>query len=157
MITSKQIIQLSEKYYNSFNISGKDVVLDLNPTLDDYKKLKFNDLRFIADSKTKNVVVWNGLLAIHLDVAKKYGVSFNSLYSGQYLCGLAYFPGKSLPMIHCDANASSIIYGDKNKLKERVSYLTNLFSHDWSWVDKFIIGTGTYMKETAIIFHEKLK
>ena len=70
MITSKQILNLSESYVGTKNIRNNDIVVYVNPTLSDYAKLNRTNpaIRFIIDSKNKKVYAWNGYLATHGDI-----------------------------------------------------------------------------------------
>ena len=67
MITSKHIIEISERYVDTKNFSGTEVVFYVNPTLSDYAKLYKTGpyIRFIVNNKTKEVYVWDGYLVTH--------------------------------------------------------------------------------------------
>jgi hypothetical protein len=82
LITSKQIINLSEEWFKSIKgAENKQVPVYVNPDSSDLKELnqsvkssKFHNLiRFIANAKQQKVYVIDGYLAIHGDFAQVAG------------------------------------------------------------------------------------
>ena len=67
MITSKLILSISEKYFDSKNVSGHNLEIYENPTPDEIvlaskitkKELGTGEIRFFADNTTKKVFAFD--------------------------------------------------------------------------------------------------
>lgn len=147
MITSKQIINISEQYLDTKKVRGFDVLVYKNPTYDDYKQLKAHTLRFTADTKKKNVFVWKSELAIHSDIfpvlVQNSEVTWDSL--DYCLEGFAEVSGGTAKMTGWDFVARP------EKLdKEQIKYLDNIFQFNWSWLDRYLSGASSYIAKKRI-------
>ena len=151
MITSKQIISLSEEWL----LRSHGIDIYVNPTSSDYlefSKKKIGELRFIADNRTKKIYVTDAARLVHAGIASSVSglmgsfFNFNSFeqYPDWALAGVA--------MIH---NGQGIMTGadSLNYLKRNSYYDTEALEHlmvllliDWSWCNKYIKVTDWLSK-----------
>ena len=151
MITSKQIIKLSEDYFMTKNINGHELLIVKNPTIKEMleasvftkKVIGYNEIRFVADSKKQVVYVWDSALSTHGPVRKSY-LSYPEDYrSTPYLVnGVAKVISSSAIMDRMD-NYIDTYYsatGDrlKSERKRSYDYLRNMLEQQWSWLNKYI-------------------
>lgn len=151
MITSKQIIKLTEKWLQSVPSPFKDSNVDIysNPSISDLIELKRQTtyyVRFIADRKNKTLYVWNGDSILHSQVAVHLGLSsrINGIPDG-ILLGTASIEGGKLVARYSDELYSMIkdllaVKLEVHKssyLKKRYDYLKNL-DKDFKWVSRYL-------------------
>jgi len=155
VITSKQIISLTERYENTFNINGRELVIFVNPTKDDLKVSKAKKLRFIADCDKKEVYVWNSYFAIHNSVLGRLG--YHTHFEKNLFCG------------GCDIANNTTYITDSDYLEDVVKNLDKIsydsialeslkykFSKNWEWLDKYVVGSSYYITKIKEKFLKKL-
>lgn len=148
MITSKQIISLSEEWLMSISSPFKpntSVDIYVNPTSSDLlelKKLTINYVRFIADSNTKKVYVWDGDSLLHAQAAKRLNLSrqidFYQSIPDNTLIGTATIRNGKLYAKYSDYFYQ--IIQDLNRYKSEVtsgSYLEKKLNYFLTIKDKF--------------------
>ena len=138
MITSDQIISLSEKYTTSGKIYGHYLEIFENPDRSDLLKLaelvkentnrRLETIRFVAVDKTKTVYICDGYSNIHQDMRDLLKLPAPG-YTGS-IDGIAK------------------VYGGKAVMSE----LSNISSEEavrskWTWVDKYISGCSAKIRE----------
>lgn len=141
MITSKQIINISEKWLKSLNRDYNNASFDIyiNPGSSDYSEIYKNSkrsrVRFIADNNKKEVYVWDAFLAIHPDVAKKLGITPNLYYCSDpnIITGEANVSGGTAKAL--------TVYPTNPKIIKDVSKI------NWSWLSPYIVGIKDAIKE----------
>ena len=153
MITSKQIINISDNYVTSKRLD-KDTNLEVyvNPSLDEIKKITDNSfktfrvrqIRFIVDNQHqhKKVYCCDAFLAIHHQLIKLSGLNIpeNSPY---YFAGIANVKGGGKPQM-LDANEWFSMWFRKsffsNKYPNKYSKnLQEFLSSDICWLDQYIL------------------
>ena len=159
MITSKRIIEISEEYNTRKNISGKDVVVYKNPTVDDLKEIQklsvlqdMPEVRFVINRNDKGVYIWDSYLANHDQV---YGVLhldwFHRDTDLNILFGHAYIKGNRL--VPSSSDLRGIFYYvigwiySKKDVEQNSKKLDTFFSYDWSFADRYIVGFNSYLKQ----------
>lgn len=155
MITSTQILRLSEEYFNSFNINGYLLKVFVNPNSDDLRELKSKRIRFIADNKIKKVYVWNGYNAIHNSVVPKLGypeqVGFN------LFCGEAVVGSSISYLSDADFIDYIVIKFEKLNLNQKeIDIVKFNLAQNWTWLDKYIDGCSDYMNKMKIKLDKKM-
>lgn len=153
MITSKQIIFLLESYYDSVNSGGRNIQIFVNPTPDDYKELNAKKVRFIADAKNKKIYVWNAYFAIHNAIAYKIGLEPRmevDLFSGES----DYYSNK---LYMKESSRVRNYVKNRNDSSKEQKYLTNFFSQNWSWLDKYVDGAVQYVNDNKQKFEKMNK
>ena len=155
MITAKEIISLSEIYFDSVNYSGRNIQVFVNPTLDDYKELNAKKVRFIADAKSKKIYVWNAYFAIHNAIASKIGLGSRmdvDLFSGES----DYYNNKLYMRDSSRLRNFVKNFRQRNERPVERQYLINFFSQNWSWIEKYVDGAIQYIDDNKQKF-EKVK
>ena len=141
MITSKQIIKISEEYFKPLK-TGKDLLASVfvNPGSSDItkivmeakqQKLPVTNARIIADARPpQKVYVWNAYSACHCDVRTLIGISSYSSDKYPYLlCGLCdIVSGNKLKLVHWD---DLVMIRDKDFFKK-------FFRYDWTWLERYM-------------------
>ena len=153
MITSKQIISISEDYLDSVNSGGRNIQIFVNPTPDDYKELNAKKVRFIADAKNKKIYVWNAYFAIHNAIAYKIGLEPRmevDLFSGES----DYYSNK---LYMKESSRVRNYVKNRNDSSKEQKYLTNFFSQNWSWLDKYVDGAVQYVNDNKQKFEKMNK
>jgi hypothetical protein len=150
MITSKQIVKLSEDYFDTKNVNGHPLLIYINPSLKEViesstfskKMLHYNEIRFVADNKKQQVFVWDSGLCYHAKVRASLGYSEDFQKTYLLLNGVASVKGSSVIMSRMDnftslynAAASS---GSKTERKAAYGYMERLLSEPWTWLNKYI-------------------
>ena len=127
MITSKEIINISEEYL----MRVRDVMIYVNPTSSDYQKLysvnSYHVIRFTADIQTKNVYVWDGLENLmHGEAAHNIGIynSYisNKMYNTKLFMGIAIVSGSG-PSVFCLCRTGKEAMAARKKLFRSVPAL----------------------------------
>ena len=147
MITSKEIINISEEYL----MRVRDVMIYVNHTSSDYQKLysvnSYHVIRFTADIQTKNVYVWDGLENLmHGEAAHNIGIynSYisNKMYNTKLFMGIASVSGGKAAVTHGSDNLSLMLEVIKGNPKsapiDQIDYLKDLVSNKWAWVNKYL-------------------
>lgn len=183
MITSKQILKVSEDWVD--NIKGYDTQIPLyvNPGSTDKKKMfqayKISDhfVRFIADGKQQKVYVWDGTQAIHYHAMRTLGLGdYSRVYEyPNILMGYAHLQNGNIifdaknkePVDHLIKSVQSLNsyllwgFSDKetkqrfgNDIKLNYNWISNFFRYNWSFLDKYISGLGTHINNEKSKFQE---
>lgn len=127
MITSKQIINISEEWLKSVKVGSGLVNVYEDPTSSDYAQIykdsKRRLVRFIASNIDKKVYVWDGYLAIHNEIIGKIGLrNFSDFNDSNFITGEANIEGGALRIIRL------YVYEFPGEAEE------------WKWADKYIKG-----------------
>lgn len=156
MITSSQIIRLSEEWFKSIYIRGNvNVPIFKNPSSSDYlelKKSKVNEVRFVADNNSRNLYIGDAVTLIHDEIGQASGIDTRSNKFDEkklVLMGIAALRNGKFVMTESDDLFFSfdLLYrqGEKDwrgvDLKKKVLSLVN---NDWSWCDKYV-QVSSYM------------
>jgi hypothetical protein len=152
LITSKQIINLSEEWVQ--HITTRWGVGDIyrNPSSSDYRELyshyTSHAVRFMAYYPSKECYVWDINLEIHYNVAKLVGLStqFNASYNFNLLSGYASLQGGKFFMTGIDVSDIFTNKSDANKV-----FVKQLLSKDWSWLKKYIDYTNYFKKLEVLL------
>ena len=158
MITSKQIIRLSEEWLKAVEANVNFVDIYENPTSSDFKEIfknrKHNLLRFIADNKSKKIYAWDAYIGIHYDVAYELGyISRWENKDKDCLFGEASINGSravsSVSAISTDifiwyykrisSSGGVVSLSLKKELEDRIKI-------DWSWTNRYIDCTPVVSK-----------
>jgi hypothetical protein len=148
MITSKQIVDLTEEYFTSKNVSGHNVLIFKNPSYDDIRELKGTptfQVRFIADELTKTFYIWDANLAIHYPIIAHLGYNINACKgnTGTALMSQAMIQGDKLVLTHTqidDMFYFPSLWMFKRQDANATQMLNQLLACDWRFVDKYISG-----------------
>jgi hypothetical protein len=183
LITSKQIIKISETWVN--NIKGYDmqVPLYVNPDSTDkkelYKAYKISDhfVRFIADGSQQKVWVWDGTQAIHSQAMQSLGLgNYSKVYdSPNILLGYAHLQNGNITfdvnnkepvdhLIHSVQSLNSFLLwgfsdGETKQrfgtdIKLNYNWLSQFFTYNWSFLDRYISGMGNYISQEKSKYQE---
>jgi hypothetical protein len=139
MITSKQIIKLSEEYAAMGKSQGYQVEIYKNPASSDLSALvkfakehnrQLRKVRFVADAKTKTVYVADAYLIEHNDIRKIVGLpTYPTRNDSWVLDGIADYVSGKLNLITCSPTVGN-------------------FSFSWEFVDRYVPGVSVRMKQT---------
>ena len=141
MITSNQIINICEKYADTFNVNNNIVELVSNPTISELKDLRANTfIRFIADPKKQLVYFWDSSKAVHYVIAERLQISHRL----DVLCGEAKFSGNSMPTMFQADSIEYFVSNIKNNMDKTVM-LSEVFESDWNWLNKYVSGVSKYI------------
>lgn len=139
MITSKRIIDISERYVSRPNVGNDSVEIFVNPNSqelrdaakDDFDRLCNGTIRFFADGDKKEVYVW-GSRILHSNLGKMLGMSaLLSLDHYSALLGVASVSGGRARII--DSYNLDYCFHNFN-----VMGLQHFFSLNWSWLYQYI-------------------
>ena len=141
MITSKQIIQISEQWIKTdiSDFTDREFDIFINPTSSDFLDMiktakegqrSFNGIRFVADNKSKKVYAADASITTHYDIEKAMGLP-EGVCNGTQVEGLATISGGQ-------AKIEDFYNGGPTTLKK-------FRSIDWTWVDKYIKGCSAYI------------
>lgn len=167
MITSKQILQMSEEYLTSKRIGNNLVEVYVNPTSSDYQHLysinSSHGLRFTADIDTKKFYVWDGFTMMHGEAADLIGIysKYQAFYKRDSIRGFVFgnnlFMGygtvnnNKLTLIHL----SDILETSLSVLPQPASehffdgtreYFKDILSSRWNWISKYIDCSNYFNK-----------
>jgi len=150
MITSKQILSLTEDYFDTKNVNGYPLLIYVNPTLKEVidastfskKMLHYNEIRFVADNKKQKVYVWDSGLCYHSKVRASLGYTEDFQKTPHLLNGVAGVKGSSVIMSRMD-NFTSLYNtaassGSKTERKIAYNYMEKMLSETWSWLNRYI-------------------
>jgi hypothetical protein len=160
VITSKQIICLSEEYVALGIMFGKATPIYKNPSRSDFleilraareEKHKVEEIRFVADTNSKTVYVADGYNIGHPEILKAVGLPSNRFANPQIQLGSASLNnGKAT--VWSTRMESDYFY---NKVKgdvELMNYYKKTYNYDWSWVDKYVSGFSNELKKGKDLF-----
>ena len=173
MITSKFILNQIEQYSDTKNIAGHPVIIYENPTSSDIMEISKSikapskEVRFIADSKTSKVYIWNAYLAIHRDILKQLNLTYSCETFPYILFGEAIINGNKLNFKTSDTldnwveNAvgppprslqpqQKLTWGKDRANQTIVKY----FNFNWTFADKYVNGLNRYLKLQSSILAE---
>ena len=144
MITSKQVIDITEKTLKWKQYYGEKVEILENPSssevlaLFDIKTPDFlREIRLIADADTKKVYVWNAELATHNMVQSDIGYP-NLNNKPNLILGMGKLSGGKSLITEWDY---SRFYASKSNL----DFLGKLFSYNWSWLSSYISNISSFL------------
>ena len=144
MITSKQVIDITEKTLKWKQYYGEKVEILENPSssevlaLFDIKTPDFlREIRLIADADTKKVYVWNAELATHNMVQSDIGYP-NLNNKPNLILGMGKLSGGKSIITEWDY---SRFYASKSNL----DFLGKLFSYNWSWLSNYISNITSFL------------
>lgn len=151
MITSKQIQKLFEDYSKMGNVRGLPVTIYNNPTKSDFLALqkeakelnkKVDNIRYIADAKTKTIYVFNAEFAIHKEVKGILNLPIDPLKAPYILNGEATLrSGTLVPISERSTTISKILSNYLNYPGNKVensNYLKEVFSYNWDWLYSYV-------------------
>jgi hypothetical protein len=176
MITSRQIILISEDWIKQVRGSGTLVDVYSNPGSSDvaklYASLKRNnidkEIRFIADANKRQVYVWDGYLATHnvmfselgygtLDYEKSYFAMFGmGKISGNKIVFMGTFDS-TINFIRNRIKFLNMKTVSKQHLDRVSSDLQHVFSYNWSFVNTYISGFANLLEKEKKDFMDWLK
>lgn len=156
MITSKQIIQMSEAWFASSNTNNRQFDVYINPSSSDYLELnknKIKSVRFIVDSSSRKVYISDADNSLHREMLNKIGgsiasdlvnMNYNNFQIGKFhLTGVAEIQGNKSVM-----NRSDVIEyfwrmidwnkPDSPKTQQGYKNIGQILSMDWLWVNKYV-------------------
>ena len=144
MITSKQIVDIVEKWLTTKHSFTGDADVFVNPSSSDYieirKNCKYPIVRFFADNKYKKVYVWDSNTGIHKEVANelklltRFHDNDPNLIAGE--AGLS--SGKAV------MEGSDMLTGGLTMIKSNVHSeifkrnLQDILKINWSWTNPYI-------------------
>lgn len=164
MITSRQILSLSEDYFDSKNVNGQLVTIFENPSASEFRELERdsrksgggNVLRCIADAKTQKVYVWDAYNARHVDIRTSvlhlpasYDQSPNTIDAYVEVSG-----GKAKMFAWEDLQFYLVKYKTQKSAKLDRHFAT-VFSNRWTWLDRYIDSTR-FIMNLQLEFEDKL-
>lgn len=133
-----KIDYLLEKFLDGYKVPGNHVAeVYVNPTRRELEGIDFFDepsARFIADSKNKQIYVWDAGIAIHRLMWDKFKPDNRQLYKDDTLLTGEYnIKTKELDTYYAAAYNSRQI-------------IQSFLDQDWKWADKYIQGFEHKMK-----------
>lgn len=171
MITSSQIIKISEDYLKS-GVSGSgnhSISLFVNPSQADFIKMiklakdnqrNLTRIRFVANTLLKKVVVTDAYISTHEDVHKILGmpkdVEFSYSKYPYLLDGEAPF-SNGRPNSPVWDKFVTWILDRKTYDADFKIWLDGVFSYNWSWLDSYIPGSSSMMNSYKNIYTNLLK
>jgi len=124
-----------EEYHALLKTDYVSVPIFLNPTRSDFKEMG-NDVRFIADARSKKLYAWDANIVIHIEVS-------DFLHLG--LCSPTRFWGYAVK------HGSKYVLIDSDELVAKVNnryylqhYLDKFFATDWTWIDKYLDASSFF-------------
>lgn len=163
MITSKQINQVIEQYVNAQKTPNGYVQVFSNPSQSELKSIVQNSkssssskcmIRFIADARDRKVYIWDAYLAVHDDGRKIIGFPTSIMQTPYLVNGLAWITnGKMIGPSWVSTETVIKDSGSKSNPKERMkclTYLDQVFSYNWDWLDNYISNSSTYVDKKEL-------
>lgn len=164
MITANQIVKLSEEWFcnvKNGNISasvfvnpGSSDIMEIYKTAVSSNRPGLPSIRFIADSKSQKVYVWDAYYAYHDDVAKVLGFSrpneyldepsfvydgYGVISQGKLVGNDKHGTTSNIDMLLGSLGTNRKYFSDR-QIKERLDILRTVLSRNWSFIDKYIPG-----------------
>jgi hypothetical protein len=165
VITSKQIL---EEYYSSVKTFMGYAEVFENPTTSDLLSLEKNftskmldNVRYLANTETKIVYVWDANLALHKDIRKILKLPYEPEKAPYTMHGEANLTGGKIKFINAEIGNNISALKLKNvpnhRIKQIKKYLNLVFQYNWDWLDKYINGIGEYInKEREQLPHKQI-
>ena len=170
MITSKQVIKLSEDWFKDVKNGNITASIFVNPGSSDIRDIYKNavsanraghpTIRFIADAKTHKVYVWDAYYAYHDDVATELGYVKPNEYLdeppfvydgyGKIVNGKIVGNDTHGTTSNIDSLLNSIEtnhYLSDRQIKERIDILSPIFTYNWSFIDRYISGFTKFIQD----------
>jgi hypothetical protein len=164
VITSKQIINISEEWDRTVKNGSLTADVYLNPTSTDlkeiYKKMASNnpkkEIRFIADAKDKKVYVWDASLAPHSYVSHSLGFDtskwldeppfvfdgFGYLKNGYINPTFTHGTAKNISDLRLSEFTKSRTPSYHNSMIKEVE---DFYNCNWSFIDKYIPNCSSFI------------
>jgi hypothetical protein len=166
MITSKQIIKISEEWFCNVKNGNISASVYVNPGSSDIKELyKRAELanragspaiRFIADSRSpQKVYVWDAYYAYHNDVSKVLGFSrpnehldeppfvydgYGKISSGKLIGNDTFATTLNIDNLLNSLEVDNSRHLSNKQIKDRIDILRSIFSCNWTFIDRYIPG-----------------
>jgi hypothetical protein len=172
MITSKKILKISEEWFRSVKNGNITANVYINPGSSDitelYKSAALANrpgnppVRFIADSKTQKVYVWDAYYAYHDDVAKILGFSrpneyldeppfvydgYGKISQGKLIGNDEHGTTSNLDSLLGSLEGNDIRYFSDRQIKSRIDILRTVFSYNWTFIDKYLTGFSKFIEK----------
>lgn len=163
MITSNQIISITENYVDLVSVDGTSYKVEVyvNPTNRELyqlnKQIPSHILRFSADVANKKVYVWDGMKLLHGESSYKIGIydkyQVKSYFNYKLFMGLASISGgkakvtrgaDTLQFLLDSHKANKDI--NKPEFKEAKDYFTWLVSGAFNWMVPYVDPTEFFNK-----------
>lgn len=163
MISSKQILGVSEEYLLTKNFNGKEFVLYLNPSRDEFKEMVRhsrnlggdNVCRFVADGRTKKMYSCNAFQVRHADIRKLVGLPENFESTPFTIDGYVSVDSSGKAVMFAWEDFQMYI-GMKNKHSKKMNeYFSKVFSYDWKWLDRYA-ACADYIFHLQLDFEDML-
>ena len=166
MITSKQIIEISEKYkllYNPGSGQTTTVIFE-NPTSSDFLDMAKNakeggrtlhELRFIANNKDSKVYIADSWYVLHEQMKYALGLPPDSSFEKTpwLFDGVAIYSGGRARMTTWDKYDVFITDRGHNSPNMNDWIEETLYSYRWKWVDQYVSGFSSVLES----YKEKFK
>ena len=154
MITSKEIINISEEYLKeSKNLQGIPIEIYINPTYQDFidlsksiskEKRNLNTVRFIADNRSpQKVYMADAYHVCHDDIRKMIGLSLDYKNTPELFDGIARIVNNKVETVGWDkydpfVKTAAGWHTSGDFVIQR--WFDNTLKINWSWVDKYFPG-----------------
>ena len=164
-----QRIRLSEEYWGAKNVSGTYTIIYDNPTASDLKDLNLTMntgnsrrvVRFIANAKDKKVYVWDAWNAHHTQMRPVLGFNSNSLSDYRLMDGYAILTSSNKLTIDdwsdFDTEWMTTNRSNPKWSNDIVPFLKSFLSGSWSWLDRYVAGSSSFLNSCKQKFETRLK
>ena len=178
MITSYQIIKICEDWFTSTMVYGHQVDIYENPGSSDLVKLTKNinnpkkRVRFIANADSpQKVYVADALQILHTNMLTTLGIKNRHTSPPSNLAvGEGIITGGKITLVD-DIKVAENLYGGIERLSNLVSHLSQsgkdidkeknwlseVFKYNWSFLDRYVSGTGQAINHEKQRFVDWLK
>ena len=134
-----------EKYLDTVKVYDKQVEIFKNPTIRELDSLNTRSIRYFADPKDQIVYAWNGNLSTHYNLKENPEIArllkndnwLLRLFSAHAVKEFGKYIAKG------SDSYTPFLYSDKKLLAAMKIFL----EQDWTWADKYILGTSELTKE----------
>ena len=154
MITSKQIITISEDLFKAVKVNNSEVLVYKNPGSSDIVKIyssagAIKEFRFIADTSIQPVFVWEAYLSVHRGVIEKLG--YTNFKNKPYLAwGFGDIASGKLLVRDWD-------YDRYDFSPQNIDFMRKIFSYDWKWLDRYIVNWTKFLSERKYEYRKYIK
>lgn len=150
MITSKQIITLSEEYVKTVKSYSNSFPVFENPSAKEIaeacKQSKAqwgtSNIRFFADNNSKKVYIWDAYYSIHIGVARSLDFSDRCInHDPTLFFGSAKVDsGRAIIEDSDEIRAEQVnLAGSHQDIRDKGGlFFKRFFAINWSWVDRYI-------------------